>query len=665
MTRDLSSRVSFRRSLLLATVLAGWAFPAFAQETETSDELVDLSLEQLMNIEVTSVSKRPERLSDAAAAIYVITQEDIRRSGLTSLPDLLRLVPGVSIAQRSAYQWEITSRGFSGTSANKLLVLVDGRSVYSPMFSGVFWEMQDLPFDDIERIEVIRGPGSTLWGANAVNGVINIITKDSKDTQGAFLSARGGTQNSAAFTTRYGGTIGDNAHFRLYAQRQTNGSFETSSGGDADDAWHRSTIGFRGDWSPTATDSFMMQGQYLQLHANTSSDSQSSSGSATGRIGENTHILAKWEHGFSDDSDIAIQLYFDRDTFRMPSASFSINTYDFDMQHQLHWGSRQEIVWGLAYREIDDHTPPGLSLGVDPLNRTTHIASTFIQDDISLSDSVHLIAGTKIEHNSYTDFEFEPSLRLSWTVTPTRSLWAAFSRAIRMPTRMEEDTDATLQTIPGSPPTITKMLGNPDLKSEEELSWEIGYRESLSPSMSVDGSVFYNHYNNLITTVDGTTYLVSGPSPYYVTPTIYTNQGSANAYGAEILGNWQATSDWRLSASYSLFLMDAPQQQSSSGLGGSSVDNTPKHQFQIHSYLDLPENFEFDTALYYTGAIQSTGASARTRLDMRLGWHPVDWLEVSLTGQNLLEEGQVESPGINGGDVEVPRSVYLQTNFRF
>jgi iron complex outermembrane receptor protein len=648
----------------MATALTGSALPAFAQESETSSDLADLSVEQLMNLEVTSVSKRPEKLSDAAAAIYVVTQEDIRRSGLTSVPDLLRLVPGMSVVQTNAYQWEITSRGFSGSSANKLLVLIDGRSVYSPMFSGVFWEMQDLPIDDIERIEVIRGPGSTLWGANAVNGVINIITKDSKATQGAFLSARGGTDNTAEVTARYGGAIGDDAHFRLFAQRQTNGSSATSAGVDASDAWHRNTIGFRGDWSPTVADSFMMEGQYLKLNADVSS-AQSQSGSSSGRLGENTHILAKWDHGFSDDSDLAIQVYFDRDTLSMPSAGFAINTYDFDMQHRFHWGTRQEIVWGTAYRQVDDHTPPGLALGVVPLNRNTHIASGFMQDDILLSDSVHLIAGTKVEHNSYTNFEFEPSLRLSWAMTPARSLWAAFSRAIRMPTRMEEDTYATLQTTPGNPPTVAMILGNSDLKSEEELSWEIGYRESFTPSMSVDGSIFYNHYNNLITTTNGTPYLVSGSSPYYVMPTNYANQGSANTYGAEMLGNWQATSDWRLSASYTLLLVNT-SQQSSSTLGiSNSVDNTPKHQFQIHSYLNLPSNFEFDTALYYTGAIKSTGASDHTRLDMRLGWKPVEWLEVSLTGQNLLEKGHVESPGVNGNSVEVPRSVFLQTNFRF
>ncbi|MBK5186609.1 MAG: TonB-dependent receptor plug domain-containing protein, partial [Gemmatimonadaceae bacterium] len=434
-----------------------------------------MSIEQLMEINVTSVSKQPEKLSEVASPIQVITNDEIRRSGATSIPEALRLAPNLQVAQVGAHQWAITARGFNSTTANKLLVLVDGRTVYTPLFSGVFWDIQDVLLEDVDRIEVISGPGGAVWGANAVNGVINIITKSAKDTKGLYAEAGGGSSPNAFGAARYGGTMGARTSFRAYGQYFDRDNEVYANGDDAADSWRMGQGGLRFDAQTTRRDALMVKGDAYGGNEQVPTGGTSTAGGGS--------LTTRWSRTISETSNVSLQLYYDHTQLSNPepTSQFApsgtlkdrLDTYDLDFEHRFALGNRNRAVWGLGYRFTHDVVDNSPSLGFLPLRLDHSLVSGFVQDEISLLRTLFLTLGTKAEHNDYTGFEIEPTARLRWSFAPTQMVWGAVSRAVRTPSRVERDI-----AEPSQPPMI--LAGNSNFESEILVAYELGYRINVS-----------------------------------------------------------------------------------------------------------------------------------------------------------------------------------------
>ena len=463
-----------------------------------------------MNTEVTSVSRKQQKISKVAAAIYVITQDDIRRSGATTIPDLLRMVPGLDVAQVDANSWAISSRGFNDQIADKLLVLIDGRSVYDPSFSGVKWDEQSVPLEDIERIEVIRGPGATVWGANAVNGVINIITKSSKATQGGLVTAGAGSSEAHGLV-QYGGKAGRTGTYRIFGSYDNYNNHANQAGEPAEDAWHLTHGGFRSDWDLTNRDALTVEGDIIagrerQVLTSFVSLYPPLIGTYDDSIRPGTgDILGRWTHTFSGRSDTALQVYYSGVNQTSSGVRELWDIFDIDFQHHLAVGSRQDVVCGFEYRHTSDNILPGYAISFNPSSLSQNLSSAFVQDEIRLADSVSLTLGSKFEHNIYTGFEAEPSGRLAWSPTGHQTLWAAVSRAIRQPSRTDEDLRLNVSALPGPGglDTLVSVFGNPNFKSEELLAYEVGYRVEPIKRVSLDFATFYNVYHDLRTVEPG------------------------------------------------------------------------------------------------------------------------------------------------------------------
>lgn len=665
----------------LCFILAPW--PAVAETVSESTtvvpELINLSLESLMDIEVTSVTKSPQKLSESAAAIYVITQEDIRRSGMNSIPELLRMVPGLNVAQFDANKWAISSRGFNDLFANKLLVLIDGRTVYTPLFSGVFWDAQDTLLEDIERIEVIRGPGGTLWGANAVNGVINIITKRAHDTVGGMLMAESGNREHHHEGFRYGGKLGESGYYRIYAKQFSRGNFVDATGADAADKWDQQRIGFRIDYDFLEKDTLTLQGEsysgnsaqtvtepmLIPPYARSFSDVTHNSGN---------YLRTNWHHALDDGDDLSLQFYYDQ-TSRDPAALRELReTYDLDLQHRFTWGGRHEMVWGMGYRQTMDETSSTRFLTwFTPANKKLNLYSAFVQDEsVWMENRLHVTVGSKIEHNDYTGIEFQPNLRLLWKTGMDGALWAAVSRAVHTPSRGEIGVNVSASTfpsglsLPNPPVTVVTILGNPNLKSESLIAYELGWRDKLRKNLTVDTTVFYNDYKNFITHEAGVPY-PDNTFSYIIVPLVADNKAHGGVWGTEVALNWQAAEHWRLNGSFSLLRMHLINDPGGNDTSVPLISgNSPQHQWQLHSYLDLPHNVNLDTALYYVGDLAAQGMPSYTRLDIRLGWKLYKDLELSLAGQNLMDNQHPEFSASSGQlSSEVPRTVYGKVTWRF
>jgi len=639
------------RRLALAASLSVLV-PGVSPGQNTSRDLTTVSLQDLMNIEVTSVSKKEEKLSKTAAAIYVITQEEIRRSGATNIPDLLRMVPGMDVAQVDANSWAISSRGFNDNFANKLLVMIDGRSVYNTGFGGVYWDLQDVPIEDIDRIEVIRGPGGTIWGANAVNGVINIITKNSKATQGGEVVAGAGSATAGQGLVQYGGKLGGKGSYRAFGRYFTNRRGVDATGFHGADGWSMSHGGLRSDWDLTAKDSLTVEGDisradegqtissfvsFLPPFMSTFNDPvRSLDGS----------VLGRWNHKFSERSDTSVQVYYDGLRHLDLGAHETLNTFDLQFQHHVAVGSRNDFVWGLGYRQDSLNVLPGFAIAMTPQGRTDKLANLFVQDEIRLADSLWVTLGSKLEHNSYTGFEYEPSARLLWSPSDRQAIWGDVSRAIRQPTL--EDTDLLFNARaflgPQDLPMVVSVFGNPRFKSEKLLAYELGYRAVPSRLVSLDFTTFYNTYHDLRTTDAENPYLVLGQLPYLVVPQIFSNQMHGNTYGAEISSTWNVFAWWRLSPGYAWLMMNLHPEAGSSPLSTYqlAVGDSPRHQIQLRSNFNLRHNFEFDPAVYYVDRLTNQLVASHTRLDLRLGWHPAEAVEFSIVGQNLLQPQHFE-----------------------
>ena len=656
-------------ALFVAVLLS--AIPSRAAEAgDASDssvkELKLLSFEELMDIEVTSVSKRPEKLLESPSAIQVITGEDIRRSGATSIPEALRLAGNLNVAQQNSHDWNISARGFNTDLGNKLLVLMDGRTVYTPLFSGVFWDVQDYLLEDIDRIEVISGPGGTLWGANAVNGVINITTKSAKDTQGIYLEAAAGTELRDAFGVRYGGMVAPGTYFRVYAKYFERADGVDSLGRDVTNAWHMSQAGFRVDSETNPGVALTLQGDFY------SGDEDLLTGGTSEVSGGN--LLGRWSQTFSADSRMSLQIYYDRTHLSQPKPaanlipagrlSDDLDTWDVDFQHHFHWRERHQLVWGLGYRFTHDVVENSPGIVFLPARLDHNLFSGFAQDEISLGENLFLTLGSKIEHNDYTGWETEPSARLHWNYREKKMLWAAVSRAVRTPSRI--DRDLSQPTFLPAPFPQSILNGGPNFDSEKVTAYELGHRSQLGSSATLSLAVFYNDYRDLRSTTPG----VPG-FPSFGFPLTFANNLEGETYGAEFSATWQVLDNWRLAGSYSWLkehLRVKPGQVDFSNTLNETAD--PEHQLALRSSWDLSHAVELDAGLRWVDTLHNNnGPTPGTvpsyfELDVRLCWRPSDQLELALVGQNLLHDHHPEYgfPAVNRE--EVGRSVYAKVIWR-
>ncbi len=646
----------------------------------SSTDLTNLSLQDLMEIEITTGAKKSQKLANTAAAAFVITQEDIKRSGVTSIAEALRMVPGLQVARIDANKWAITSRGFNGRYANKLLVLMDGRTVYTPLFSGVFWDIQDTPLEDIDRIEVIRGPGAALWGANAVNGVINIITKSAHDTKGGLASAGAGKEERGFGTFRYGGSLGENASYRFFGKYSDRDESKLVSGHDAADDWDVYILGFRTDWNPTAMDYVMFQGNHYR-----SDDGQTISIASLSPPYSNTfdedakadgvNFLFRWNRFFSDTSDMSLQIYYDRARQLQAVLSETRDTHDFDFQHRFSPWDKHELIWGMGYRITSDNTKSSYMISAYPKSRTDDLLSAFMQDDITiLEDYLRLTLGAKFEYNDYTGFEFQPNIRAIWTPDKQNSIWASFSRAVRTPSRAEHDLRFNVFVLPpgftpnpSGFPVVISNIPNDDYKSEILYAYEIGYRNQIYKSISIDITAFYNKYNELRSTPMSSIFLERSPlPPHLVAPVTMTNDIHGHTYGAEVSAEWKPVLWWKIKPAYTFLHMNLTESPGNSII--EPLDTAaPRHQLTLRSDMDLPMNMEFDLWLRYVADLPVANIDQYCTLDARLGWKPTQNLELSIVGQNLFDnqhpEFKEEVLSINRAEAE--RTFYIKATWYF
>lgn len=631
-------------SLVLSLVFSAM-LPVCAQQPDSAAQaLKALSIEQLMNLAVTSVLGRPERLAQAASAIQVITQEDIRRSGASSLPEALRVATNLQVAQVDSRQWAISARGFNGTTANKLLVLIDGRTIYTPLFSGVFWDVQHVALEDVDRIEVISGPGATLWGANAVNGVINVITKDAGASAGLLVSGGGGTELRGAGTARYGGALGSSARYRIYGTGFARDPTALSSGQEATDDWHLTQGGGRLDWDVSTASRVTLQGDLY--------DGRIAQASA-GDIGvSGGNVMAKWSRTISATSNLAAQLYYDR-THRIIPGTFGedLDIYDLDVRHRTRLGTRHDVAWGAGYRLINDRVTNTAALAFLPAHVARQWFTGFVQDEITVAaDRVHIALGTKLEHNDYSGFEIQPSARIDWTTGPSGTLWAALSRALRTPSRIDRELFA-----PGQPPYF--LAGGPDFLSEKALVYELGYRYQQG-GVSLAVATFYSRYHGLRS--------LEQANPPAAAPLVIANGQDGESYGAEVAADYRPTGRWRLRAGYTELRIHVwPNPGSTDTTRGATENRTPDRQFLLRSSIDLPAGLRFDTGLRAIGAIANQQVPAYTELNAKLTWQATAQVGLSIVGQNLLHRRHAEFGAATPTRREIERGVYGRVEWRF
>jgi iron complex outermembrane receptor protein len=642
----------------------------------TGSNILDLDIDQLGKVpakvptafdtEVTTVTANKSSVGKSAAAVFVVTSEMIRRSGATCIPECLRMVPGLQVAKVGSSQWAISSRGFNSQYATSLLVLVDGRTVYNPLDGGVYWDTQDPVLQDVERIEVIRGPGATIWGANAVNGVINIITKSAKDTQGLQVSAGGGNQDRAMSSIRYGGQIGENTNYRLYVKEIDEAPGFNPQQGSANDAWTQLRGGFRIDsQTPQKTDTFTLQGDiYTGAEGQQGPVPQVNPPfvtvpAYTVDVGGGD-VLGRWTHVVDENDTYFVQTYFDRMERTYSSLFFNIiiNTFDIEFQQNLKHAGNRVFTWGADYRVISDNYPPNDQFGsLEPQALTYDQASAFFQEETPLfRDDLKLIIGSKFMYYYFTGFEYQPSARLLWEIDNKQVLWGSISRAVRTPVRIEENADLTLVAAQ-NPPLFTTIEGaGRALNSEELTAFELGYRRQVNDQLSFELATFYNIYNNLITSP--VIAFIPGAPPVVVTQ--FQNAANAQTTGLELNGQWKINEKWRLQGWYSFLYM----QVDGSGGAAQVPGNSPMNQAYLMSSWDLPCKLEFDLMSRYVQNLPTLDVPSYATMDARLGWRPNERWELSVIGQNLLQSHHLEFVGQTTILSEVNRGVFAQIVFR-
>lgn len=646
-TRRRVERDARKGWLMLIGLLVLCALPAGAE-----GNLLEMSLEDLMDVEVTSVSKKAESKQLAAAAITVLTSEDIRRGGFTSVPEALRMVPGVEVARIDASRWAISIRGFRQEFSNKLLVMIDGRSLYTPLFGGVVWAEQNFSMDDIERIEVIRGPGGTLWGANAVNGVINIITKKASDTQGVHGQLFAGTQE-AGLGARVGSTIGDHTQYRFSGKAEKMQDYDIDDEDNADDEWGQLRLGTRSDTKVGDAGNLTVLADYFDL------DLEHGIANGIGFDRRKTRsrggdVQAQYAHDLGARGHVEAKAYYDIVSRRMTNEEES-HTLDLALQHDFEITPNLGMIWGAEYRYWTSHTGDPIGpIGYQPNDTDFHLGDAFVQLQLDvLDDHVALIAGTKVGGNNWSGFEYQPSGRIVVKPVEGHTFWAAVSRAVRIPTFTDRDLSGNIGPI--------GLQGDHDVRSEELFSFEFGYRFYQLERFTAELSGFYSEYEDLLS--------LTGAFPTYT----FENAIESKMHGGEIELAFLPIDRLRITTSYSFLVIDEklPNPAVRFPLTIRQNDSDPRHQVAIRSFLQLPKDVEFDAALYWVdgleGVTPSLGDENVTqyfRVDLRLAWRPIEGLELSLVGQNLADGRHAEYFDVQGNQSsQVPRSGYAMVRF--
>jgi iron complex outermembrane recepter protein len=675
MERPTESAEVLRRCTVRVVLLAlgvSLALPAWAKEKQK--DLTNLSIEDLMNFPVTSVSKTEQSLSKAASAIFVITPEAIRRSGANNIPDLLRMVPGLDVARINANTWAVSARGFNARFSNELLVLMDGRTVYTPTFGGVFWDVLDLPLGNVERIEVIRGPGASVWGANAVNGVVNIITSQSSATQGLQLVAGDGNVDQGFGTVQYGGGLGKSTRYRAYAKYFNQGQFLANTSANGEDGWRMLRGGFRADSVLSSKNKLMFQGDiYSAREGLPTSDFVIIPSPAE----QDLQLLVNvgggflqgvWNHTLSPGSNTSLQISYD--TYeRNDQLREERHTFDIDFQHNFNVRARQQIVWGGTYRYSISRSEGSYGDSLVPADLNTQLFSSFLQDEIVVvPDHLFFTLGTKLEHNHYTGFGIMPSARVAWAPTPRKTLWAAFSKTARTPS----ETDAALRADvdafagPGGIPVVVTLFGNPLVRNEESTDYEIGYRTSFMEQFSIDFTAYYNNYTHQNTSEPSPPFLAQMPLPHLVLPLVFRNLMHGETHGFEVAVNWKATRRWTLNPGYAfeqIHMHLAPASQDTTSVS-EAQGSSPVNAVQLRSHVDLLRRLSWDTSAYFVGRLNDPREPSYTRLDTGLSWPLGGKINLSLFGQSLLRDRHeefVDSPG----STLIKRSAYAKVEWRF
>lgn len=673
------------RTTLLAILLGAGVCaqpPAEVPEPQTPtpqrNDLANMNIEDLMNIEVTTASKQAQSLSSVAAAIYVVTADDIARAGATNVPDALRMVPGVDVAQMTASMWAVSIRGLNSRFGNKLLVLVDGRSVYTPLFSGVYWDALDVDMSDIDRIEVIRGPGGALWGANAVNGIVNIITKHASTTQGGSVEAQTGTTSPVNTRVAYGGTLGEKGFFRVYARYFRIDDLELDSGQKATDGWQALRVGLRADWESSDRDTFMLTAMANSAHEGQTSAYPSFEPPYRQLRDErfpvsNWSVVGRWQHRSSTSSTQTLQLYYDRSRRLMPEIDERRDNFDVDFQSTHSLSNRWQLTWGAGYRRSADDTRGTFLVRLDPERRTTTLWSAFASNLFTLSPNVDLRVGMKAERNDYTGWEFQPSARIRWAPIENHTVWASAARAVRTPNRADNDSFIPVSAFPTdmNVPGLVTIIGDDEFKSERLTAYELGYRVRPKDNLFVDVAAFYNVYDRLRTFEPaGEPWLEMNPVPHLIIPYRYDNKLKGETAGFEVAAYYQPTPRWNLAGTYSYFaerLRYTDDSQDAFNLVGSErVGSVPRHKFSIRSSVDLGSSWRFDTNLYYVGKLQAGNIPAYARLDAQLTWSPTKDLSLTFGAINLTNLRHRESePTLFERTTQPERNIYLRLTWRF
>lgn len=647
--------------LILATCAYG--------QKDNSQDLSNMSIEDLMKIKVTSASKKTQPLDSAPVAISVITQDDIHRSGARTIVEALRLIPGVEIGRYTQNYYAVTVRGFNnpnfdGSNGNKLLVLIDGRSIYMPYTSTVYWEIEDLPLDDIDRIEVIHGPGGSLYGANAVNGVINIITKNAKQTTGGLLVSSAGTLEKDRILAQYGWSIGEHAAFRIYGKHGNDNSSLNLDGSSAGDTKVLNESGFRGDIDVPNKGSLMLQGAYhtfgikedVEAPLLTDPFFQDFSNKDTITTKD---VVAKWTTAEKGGGQTSAQAHYDFLNYPYTNASATSSTWDLDVQRQLPTMKNQSVILGAGYRYMINDSQPGITQTLNPLTRRDSIFSLFGQDEVAVNERDRLTLGMKLEHNTFTGYEWQPSVRYLHKVDDSHTVWGSISRAVRTPSQTELAdmlvTSVDAPVNPGDNPTAHMSFGNPNLKSEHLLAYELGYRLHSSDTFSLDLATYYDRYSDLIYSVDGAPFTgTEFGTTVNVDPTLLKNGETGSVYGGELEARWKLRDRTLVTSGFSA----TRQNRFSQG----TTLLTPKYQGFVRISKDFPSDVKADAMVYWYDSIPEIDQKSYTKLDLHLSWRPVGGnTEFSLGAQDLLFARSVQFTS----SLAIPRSAYLQLTSHF
>jgi iron complex outermembrane recepter protein len=640
-----------------------------APADDTRRDFADMSLEELMNLEVTVASRVTEGFMGAPAAVYVLTGDEIRRSGFTSIQEAMRMVPGFQVAQWHGSAWDLTARGFSSNFSNQLLVMIDGVSVYTPLYAGVFWELQAIPMSEIERIEVIRGPGATLWGANAVNGIINVVTKHSADSQGALLSGTAG-KTERNVTARYGAPLSDNGTWSFWINGQDHDGLVDSLGADdPTQDWGILKGGFRADWN-------LGEGERLRVQANGYAAEIGESYGVSDPNDPNNFqfvvddtpktgfsVVGAWEIDDSDSSTTRLQAWYARDNQKQVDFESAVDQLDVEVQRTQQLSADNTLVWGLGDRLVHSEQPGDFTLTFDPESRTLNTPRLFAQDEWRLpSSDLKFVLGASVEHNDFTGVEFQPSARVAWQPSAHQTFWAAASRAVRTPSIAENDRRLNIQLDNAG--NYLALLGSKDVVSEELIAYELGWRWQPTQRVSLDLASFVNQYDDLVTMEDGAPFTQGGNS---FTTLVNDNKGSAVAWGFEAAVDVAVTSAWKIRSAYTLFHIVAEADADSTDVNFTDIeDSSPKNQANLRSYLDLGDNWELDLGLYYMDHVAVFDTPSFLRADLRLGWNPNPDIEFSVGAQNVFDDHHPEDNPTDsvGFGTEVERNVYVRLTLR-